>query len=78
MALVSSGGYGAALSSKLEESATRRLEKSQLDETLRNLVQWVPKCTRQSTLESVRLLGTRCSELEKEIEYVLCCHTMPP
>lgn len=61
-----------------EESVIRHLKESHLDETLQNLVQWVPQNTRQSAIESVRLMGIRCSELEKEIEYVLCCHVMHP
>ena len=62
--------------SALEELATSLLEKSQLDKTLQNLVQWIPQCTRQSFIESMRLMATRCSELEKEIEYAPSCHMM--
>jgi hypothetical protein len=70
------GAYEATPSSELEEIATQHLEKSQLDKTLQNLVQWIPQCTRQSIIESMHLIVTRCSELEKEIEYVLSFHVM--
>ena len=60
--------YEASPSSELEEMALLELEKSQIDKALQNLVQWIPQCTRQSLMESMRLMVTRCSELEKEIE----------
>src|SRR5258706_11924717 len=62
--------------SELEELATRHLEKSQLDKTLQNLVQWIPQCTHESLIESMHLMDTRCSKLKEEIEYVLSCHEM--
>ena len=74
-------GQGQALykdssSSAVEELVTSDLEESQLDKTLQNLVQWIPQCTRQSSIESMRLMATRCSELKKEIEYAPSYHMM--
>lgn len=69
-------GYEAASPSGLEERATQYLEQTQPDRALQNLVQWVPQCTRQSIIQSMHLMVTRCSELEKEIEYVVSCHMM--